>query len=119
MFSYLNYCIYRICKFIGVSIAWWIQAVRTAFASALTGGLMMARATFQFMKDHNVDLQIKANRHEDTMIDEYMAYGFATIGFLFQFTLGFRMPFPFNLLLFPFEAAEVLIRWSVTSLVSK
>jgi hypothetical protein len=65
------HAIFRITKSIGMSIAWYIQTVRSAFASALIGGLMMARATYQFLVHRNMTLGglIKEN-HDDSVVDE-------------------------------------------------
>jgi len=55
---------------------------------------------------------------DETYLDEGIAYVLAVGGVYFQFKLGFDMPFPFNILLFPFEFAETYIRWSITSMAS-
>jgi hypothetical protein len=98
-----------------MSIAWYIQSVRSAFASALTGGLMMARATYQALVRRNITLGgiIKPN-HAESVVDEVLSYVFAGLGFYFQLKLGFKMPAPFSWLLWPFELAEYYIRWSIT-----
>jgi ABC-type uncharacterized transport system permease subunit len=98
-----------------MSIAWYIQAVRSAFASALTGGLMMARATYQALVHRNISLGgiIKQN-HAESSVDEMLSYLFAGLGFYFQLKLGFNMPAPFSWLLWPFELAEYYMRWSIT-----
>ena len=99
-----------------MSIAWYIQAVRSAFASALAGGLMMARSAYQALLVRDIKLGglVKAN-HEDSSLDEVLSYIFAALGFYFQFKLGFDMPFPFNLLLWPCEVAEWWLRWLITN----
>jgi hypothetical protein len=99
-----------------MSIAWYVQAVRSAFASALTGGLMMARAAYEALLIRNITLGglIKED-HTQSYMDEAMSYIFAAMGFYFQFMLGFKVPFPFNVLLWPFHFAESYIRWSITS----
>uniref|UniRef100_A0A7R9WR56 Uncharacterized protein n=1 Tax=Craspedostauros australis TaxID=1486917 RepID=A0A7R9WR56_9STRA len=102
-------------KSIGMSIAWYIQTVRSAFASALVGGLMMARATYLALQHRDIKLGglIKDN-HEDSALDEGLSYVFAALGFFFQFKIGFRMPAPFNILLFPFQFLETYMRWTIT-----
>jgi len=99
-----------------MSIAFTIQSLRSAFASALIGGLMISRAAFQYCLEHNITLGgiIKAN-HEDTSADELLSYVFAGMGFIFQLQIGFRLPFPFNFLLFPFEIGEYTVRSLVMS----
>jgi hypothetical protein len=110
--AYIN----RVAKTIGMSIAFYIHSVRSAFASALIGGMMISRAAYQVCLDRNIDLGglIKAS-HEDTIIDEILSYIFAGMGFTFQLILGFRLPFPFNLMLWPFEIGEFAVRWLVVS----
>jgi hypothetical protein len=48
------------------------------------------------------------------MFDEVLSYGLAALGFYFQFSLNFDVPFPFNLLLWPLEFVEYYLRWSIT-----
>jgi hypothetical protein len=99
-----------------MSIAWYIQSVRSAFASALIGGLMMARAAYAALVERNINLggMLKDN-HEDSMVDEMLSYVFAALGFIFQLMIGFKLPFPVNLILWPFELGEWSVRWLVTS----
>eukprot|EP00980_Cylindrotheca_fusiformis_P009923 scaffold2195_cov132-Cylindrotheca_fusiformis.AAC.7 len=96
-----------ICKSIGMSIAWYLQTIRSAFASALKGGLMMSRTLFAELIERKIDLGgIIPEDHTKSNLDEYLSYIFAAMGFYFQFKMGFDMPFPFNLVLWPFEFAE-------------
>ncbi|GKY95106.1 hypothetical protein MPSEU_000474600 [Mayamaea pseudoterrestris] len=104
-----------VCKWIALSLAWTIQSAISAAASALDGGLMMARALYAFCLAHRVRLGgFIPEKHEDTYIDEIFAYTFAALGFYFQFKSGFNLPFPLNLILWPFDIAEFYIRWSIT-----
>jgi hypothetical protein len=76
----------------------------------------MSRSIYEVLRGRGIDLGglIKED-HNDTNLDEYMSYVFAFMGFYFQFKLGFDMPFPFNLILWPLEFAEWFVRWSVTT----
>lgn len=96
------------CKSIGISIAWKIQTVISAFTSALAGGLIMSRAILHIFTKGKKD-------HEDTHADEIASYIFAGLGFYFQYVMSFDAPFPINILLFPVEFAEYYIRWAVTN----
>lgn len=99
-----------------MSIAWWLETLRSAFASALKGGLMISRSLYDELLERKIDLGgLVVADHSKTRFDEYMSYGFAFLGFYFQWRMGFGMPFPFNLILWPFEFAEWFIRWSITS----
>mmetsp|Transcript_12145 Transcript_12145/g.16773 ORF Transcript_12145/g.16773 Transcript_12145/m.16773 type:complete len:224 (+) Transcript_12145:117-788(+) len=105
-----------ICKSIGMSLAWYIQTVISAVTSALEGGKIAAFAILKFFKDKGMNpAGIIPEDLDDTYVDEAIAYLFAALGVFFQFKLGFDVPFPFNLLLFPFEIAEYYIRWSITT----
>lgn len=110
------YCDARIAKSIGMSIAFYIHSVRSAFASALIGGLMISRAAYQYCLDHGIKLGgLIKDSHEDTMADEYLSYVFAGMGFFFQLMMGFRLPFPVKLILWPFEIGEFATRWLIVS----
>jgi len=99
-------------KSIAISIAWYIEAVRSAFTSALNGGLVMSRALMKIARKRGVSFV--PEKHEDTSMDEIASYVFAALGFYFQFKLGFKVPSPFNYILAPFEMAEYWIRWTIT-----
>jgi len=101
------------CKSLAMSIAWYIQTIRSAFASALAGGLLMSKSTLHMLEKRG--LVKKKIDPSETYLDEILSYIFAGCGFYFQFKLGFDVPYPFNLILFPFEIAEYYIRWSITS----
>ena len=95
-----------ITKSIAMSVAWYIQTVISAATSAMQGGLQMARALMRMGRKRGVKF-LPAD-HE-TYIDEVAAYIFAGLGFYFQFSLHFDVPFPFNWLLWPFELAGELL----------
>lgn len=99
-----------------MSIAWYIQSLRSALASALIGGLMISRAACFFLLKYKITLGglIKEDL-DQTYLDEILSYGFAAMGLIFQISLGFNVPFPFSLILWPFEVSEWAIRWSITS----
>uniref|UniRef100_A0A7S4I9Z4 Uncharacterized protein n=1 Tax=Odontella aurita TaxID=265563 RepID=A0A7S4I9Z4_9STRA len=99
-------------KSIAISIAWYIETIRSAFTSALNGGLIMSRALLKIARQKGVSFV--PEKHEDTSIDEIASYVFAGLGFYFQFKMGFKVPFPFNIILMPFEMAEYWIRWTIT-----
>ena len=79
----------------------------------------MAHATHSFCLHRHINPfgMIQKNLH-DTYLDEILTYTFATMGLFTQFRLGFQLPRPFNILLFPFNIAEYYIRWSITKRVT-
>lgn len=103
-------------KSIGMSIAWYIQTIISAVTSAIEGGLLMSRALLKICVEKGINpAGIIPDKHEETNIDETIAYAIAALGFYTQWTMGFDMPFPFNIFLMPFEFAEYYIRWTITS----
>jgi hypothetical protein len=77
---------------------------------------MMARSAYQalLIRDIRLGGLIKDN-HEDSDLDEMLSYVFAGLGFSFQLWIGFQVPFPFSILLWPFQVAEMGLRWAITS----
>lgn len=100
-----------LCTSIAISIAMWIQRFISAFHSAVRGGQMFSRGVLHYLKTHG---KISVD-HNDTSIDEYAGYVMAGLGLLFQVRCGFSLPFPVNLLLFPFTVFEKVITWAVLS----
>jgi hypothetical protein len=101
----------RIAKSIAMSIAWYLQTVISAFTSALSGGLVMARAAYDFCLSRGYKLWgIVPDKHEESYLDEALSYVFAAAGFYFQFKMSFDMPFPFSLLLWPLGTFSLLHR---------
>lgn len=103
-----------------MSLAWTIASIQIAFASSMNGGLMLARSAYKALLKHDIRLGgLIVDNHEDTNIDEYASYCFAAVGFLFQIGTGLQLPFPLNLILWPFQMAEWFIRASVMSASAK
>lgn len=94
---------------ITVSVAWTVQRILSAFHSAIRGGLMFARNIMEYLSEMNI---YKIN-HEESMLDEAVGYGLALVGLYFQLAFGFGLPFPLNILLFPFRLMEVILVWMV------
>lgn len=101
------------CKSFAMAIAWYIQMVLSAFHSAIRGGLMCTRGLMKYAHNQGWDLGVELN-HEETMLDEYAGWALAAVGFLFQISFNFHLPFPFNVVLFPLTLTENFIRWRIT-----
>jgi hypothetical protein len=102
-------------KSIAISLVWYLQAIMSAFTSAVEGGLIASRTLLRMCIKKGVTLGgLIPDKHEDTYIDEIVGYLLAATGFYFQFQLGFSVPFPFNFLLLPFETVEVYLRCVIT-----
>lgn len=99
------------CKAIAVYIAWWIQRIISAFHSAIRGGLMCGKELVNFANEKGY-LQ---SGDEDTYLDEIVGWGLAVFGFMTQMMLGFSVPFPLSLFLWPLYMVEAFIAWSINS----
>ena len=51
----------------------------------------------------------------DTALDEVLGWTLAALGFYFQYSLGFQVPFPFNVVLWPFAFVERRLMWAVVN----
>lgn len=104
-----------ITKAIAMSLAWYIASIRYAFTSATKGGLLMAQGLFKACVHRGYTLGgLIPKNHKDSNLDELLSYVFAALGFYFQFSSNFDIPFPLDLLLWPLEVAEWWIRWTIT-----
>jgi len=99
------------CKSVGMSIAFYIQRIISAFSSALRGGLQTARALLRMA----VKRGLWEGKHEDTYLDEALGWTLAALGFYFQYALGFAVPWPLTWVLWPFEVSEYYIMYAVTT----
>jgi len=93
-----------------LSWAWFLQRIISAFHSSIKGGLMFSRNILEYLSKmgiYHID-------HETTYIDEVVGVVVAMIGLVFQLRYGFRLPFPLNLLLFPFSIMEWMLMWMVS-----
>lgn len=97
-FSYL-------CFFIAVSVAWTVQRILSAFHSAMRGGIVFSRNILAYL----AEMKYVSINHEETYLDEIVGYGLAALGLWFQLAFGFGLPFPLNVILFPFTIAEYLL----------
>lgn len=88
-----------------VAIALALQKAISAVHSALRGGRMLGVGLVRYLHRSGV-----INYDEDeSLIDEFAGYGCALLGFMWQASYHFGLPFPFSLILLPFEVME----WSL------
>lgn len=118
-----------ICKAAAMSLAWRVQRVLTATTSAITGGLMFARALlrmwhkqFHNEKKGSPDKRTRTastvirKNHRETFLDEIIGLLIGGIGLYTQIGHGFdfKVPFPLSLVSWPFDLAEHWIQWQIT-----
>ena len=101
-------------KLICVSIAFTLTSIVAAVTSSLSGGLMMTHALMKIaIKKKWAIGDIFGKDEKETMLDEYISYVIAFMGFYFQWKFGFGAPFPLNIVLFPFGMSEQFLRWYI------
>lgn len=97
------------CKIFAMTIAWWIQRVISAIHSAIKGGLIFGRILVEFLHEKG----FVTFPPEKAYLDEAIGWGIAAVGLIFQFSWGFALPFPLNILLLPVKLVETFIIWSM------
>ena len=95
--------------------AWYLQTLVSAFQSAIRGGLLFSRGLLAHLNatGHTSFLGVSLEA-DHTFLDEACGYAVAALGFYVQWAYGFAAPFPLNIVMLPFDALEMYIRWSVT-----
>jgi len=109
--QWVPWCVKWGCKSIAVYIAWWIQRIISAFHSAIRGGLMCGKELVNYAHERGWI----STSDEDTYMDEIVGWGLAVFGFITQIMLGFAVPFPLNLFMWPLYMVEGFIAWSINS----
>jgi len=93
-----------------MACAWYLRRVLSSYHSAITGGLLFSRNTlcyFKVISEENSQLLLSR------CLVGLLAYSAALLGVWFQLSMGFALPFPLNVLLFPLSAVEYLLVWCV------
>jgi len=98
-------------RMVSVSVAWFLARYISAAHSAIRGGHMFARESYGLCKRKGwlKDFPAWFGKDQFTIAGWVVAF----LGFAAQFKLGFRAPFPLNLLLFPAQFLESVIQWMV------
>ena len=102
--------VHSIIKSTAISLAWTLQRIISAVHSALRGGLMCSRNVLEYLSKMQI-IHIKA---DESYLDEIVGYALAAVGLYFQLSMGFQVPFPLNVLLFPFSCMEYFLIWTIS-----
>mmetsp|Transcript_32079 Transcript_32079/g.125033 ORF Transcript_32079/g.125033 Transcript_32079/m.125033 type:complete len:326 (-) Transcript_32079:1987-2964(-) len=98
-------------RMFGVSIAWTIARVVNSFYSSIRGSEMFLLGLISYVSRRGyVD---RVRMEPGGPIFTLLFIGLAALGFLIQFRSGYKVPFPFNILLSPLSILEYFIIWSV------
>lgn len=105
------------CKAVAMSVAWRIQRVLTAYTSAIAGGQMFSRSCFRMLRKRGVRLfGLIPEDCDRSYLVELIGFTIAAFGLYSQIGDGFdfEIPFPINLVTWPFGLAERWIQWQIT-----
>lgn len=101
-------------KSFAISIAWTLRRVVSSFHSAIRGGLMFSKNLLSYLVDMGVVREKDVGAYFP-YVDTILGYGVALLGLWFQLSYGFALPFPLNVLLFPFTLVEYALVWMVNN----
>eukprot|EP00388_Colpodella_angusta_P040050 GDKK01049085.1.p1 GENE.GDKK01049085.1~~GDKK01049085.1.p1 ORF type:complete len:127 (+),score=16.44 GDKK01049085.1:1-381(+) len=90
-------------RLIGVIVAWWLSRLITAFHAAVRGADMFVTQAVAIM--HKKGYLSPEITVESPQISAFVGL-IAFLGFYWQLSNGFGIPFPLNVLLLPFTIAE-------------
>lgn len=99
-----------ICKVGGVIIAWFLRRVITGFHSAMRGGNMAVTHGIALGKKFN---RIPADFDENSPRASAIAALVGFVGFYWQLSNGFALPFPLNVLFLPVTIVEWVLEVAV------
>lgn len=93
-------------RLIGIIVAWWLSRLIAAFHAAVRGADMFVMQSVTIMKKKGY---LSPDIHADSPQVSLFVGLIAFMGFYWQLSNGFGVPFPLNILLFPFTVAEWLL----------
>ena len=116
---------------IAMVVAWYMQMIISSFYSAVRGGRLFAEGLIAVLLEKDLLRKLpffKKARSSDppegekaefdadeSYLDEVIGFSFAGVGFLWQLTSGFALPFPLNLVFFPLTLVEYFLRWQIAT----
>ena len=96
---------------VACSLSWMLLRLFTAFHSAMYGAHLMASGVVTYLVKQKRITPQRAAAFNYTVL----TWAVGVLGFLWQLSTGFRLPFPLNLLLFPLTIVEwclmLLVNW--------
>jgi len=103
-------------KLVAIIFAWYVQMVIAAFNSGLRGGRIFADALFSLALERGWMEKLpewmakQPYDPDNSYLDEVVMYTLAAGGIAFQLGFGFTLPFPLNLILFPLQIIEWILK---------
>jgi hypothetical protein len=102
-------------KSFAISIAWTLRRVMSSFHSAIRGGLMFSTNLLSYLRDMGYISKAQSESYFVPYLDKILGYTLALLGLWFQLSYGFALPFPLNVILFPFTVLEYALVWMVNN----
>ncbi|KAM3576393.1 hypothetical protein VYU27_001743 [Nannochloropsis oceanica] len=94
-----------------IQVAWMLQRLLATVHSAMRGGMMFSRGGLAYLRKEGY---IK-KEDKDTYADEIVGATTAILGFAFQTSLRWRLPFPVNIILLPVTILETFLYYYVAA----
>ncbi|CAN0019210.1 unnamed protein product [Ectocarpus fasciculatus] len=98
------------CKFVAMTVAWWIQRLISTVQSAIKGGLLFSRSLMYFVSEVT---PLKLDP-DNSFLDEVLGWTLAACGAYFQTSINWDLPWAVDLVLWPAYLLETFLKWSVT-----
>mmetsp|Transcript_2144 Transcript_2144/g.5427 ORF Transcript_2144/g.5427 Transcript_2144/m.5427 type:complete len:375 (-) Transcript_2144:57-1181(-) len=102
-----------VCKMLAMTVAWMLTRIIAACHSSMLGGLLASRALLRIAQRRGW-VKFGKDGDSDTLVDEYFGWFLAFVGIWWQLRNSMSVPFPLNIVLFPFSVTESLLQWMVT-----
>lgn len=107
--KWIDPCMHYGCKTVGVSLAWTIQRFISAFHSAVRGGDLFARGLCKFLLRRGVNSPLQPG----SFLFNVLAGATGVLGFYWQASSWFSLPFPLNIILLPIRFVEWILVYFV------
>jgi hypothetical protein len=102
-----------VCKFVGVSLAWFVQRMIFGFTSAMKGGPLLCRGVRKVLVLNKV--VDDSFLHEDSANFNYASFAVSALGFYAQFNRGFGNLGFAAIIFFPLSCFDTVIGWLLGS----
>jgi hypothetical protein len=98
------------CRAVGISIAWFVQRVISAFYSAIRGAHIAAKGILSYLTRHG---HVTGPYDEGSSVFIAVMLAIGGLGFLWQVTNFMDLPFPFNVIFLPLSIVEWFLQYFV------
>jgi len=99
-----------------IMVIWLLAKAQGAVYSCMRGGTMFGCAFMKILEERGILQRFYKEPFdpEKSYLDEILGFSMAAIGFYWQFTSGFMVPWPLNWLLWPLTALETFLELQIS-----